>query len=134
MLHPSMSVGQASPSQPNVISASGLRSNRPQRKYEENKQVEVAEGCKMREEKKLMDTLISYNLKSLMPKAEVQIFNGDVIQYRSFIRSFESITSSRLTDEEENLFYLEQYSSGQPREIVQPCLHIAPGTGYQEAR
>ncbi|KAK4326945.1 hypothetical protein Pmani_002549 [Petrolisthes manimaculis] len=119
MLHPSMSVGQPSTSQPNVISASGLYTNRSQRKYEENN---------------LMDTLISYNLKSLMPKAEVQKFNGDVTQYRSFIRSFESIISSRLTDEEEKLFYLEQYTSGQPRDIVQACLHMPPGTGYQEAR
>ena len=64
------------------------------------------------EQTKLMDTLISYNLKSLMPKAEVQKFSGDITQYRSFIRSFESIISSKLVDEEEKLYYLEQYTSG----------------------
>lgn len=83
---------------------------------------------------KLMETLVSYNLKSLMPKAEVQRFGGDNTQYRSFIRSFESVISSKLTDEEEKLFYLEQYTTGKPREIVRACLHMSPGTGYQEAR
>lgn len=82
----------------------------------------------------LMDTLISYNLKNLMPKVEIQKFGGDITQYRSFIRTFESTISSKLTNEEEKLNYLEQYTYGKPRDIVRACLHMAPGEGYQEAR
>lgn len=85
-------------------------------------------------EDKLMETLVTFNLKSLMPKAEVQPFDGDFTQYRSFVRSFESIISSKLASEEEKLFYLEQYTKGKPQEIVRACLHMSPGVGYQEAR
>ncbi|KAK3886574.1 hypothetical protein Pcinc_009223 [Petrolisthes cinctipes] len=83
---------------------------------------------------KLMDTLISYNLKSLMPKAEIQRFGGDMTRYNSFIRSFECVISKKLTNDEEKLYYLEQYTTGKPRDIVRACLHMPPGVGYEEAR
>lgn len=82
----------------------------------------------------LMDILIAYNLKGLMPKVEVQKFGGDVTQYKLFVRAFNSIISSKLTDEEEKLLYLEQFTFGKPRESVRACSHMGHPEGYKEAR
>ena len=82
----------------------------------------------------LMQTLVSYNLKSLMPKTEIFKFDGDFTRYQIFIRAFETLISDKLTDEEEKLYYLEQYTTGSPREIVRACLHMDPSEGYKEAR
>ena len=82
----------------------------------------------------MMQTLVTYNLKSLMPKTEIFKFDGDFTRYQIFIRAFETLISDKLTDEEEKLYYLEQYTSGSPREIVRACLHMDPSEGYKEAR
>lgn len=48
--------------------------------------------CSVMHDSRLWDTLISYNLKSLTPKAEVQHFGGDITQYYSFVWSFDRET------------------------------------------
>ena len=82
----------------------------------------------------LIETLISCNLKGLMPNQEVRKFDGDYTMYHLFIRSFESVISSRLTSDGERLHYLEQYTVGRANEIVRACLHLDPSEGYKRAR
>ena len=69
-----------------------------------------------------------------LPKAEIPVFSGDVTKYRSFMRAFDSRISSRTDDDEEKLFYLEQYTSGKPQDIIRGCLHMTAGTGYMQVR
>ena len=38
----------------------------------------------------VIETLISYNLKSLMPRTEIPKFGGDFIEYRTFIGAFDT--------------------------------------------
>ena len=92
------------------------------------------QGSKGPKQSDLMQSLVSYNLKSLMPKTEIFKFDGDFTRYQIFIRAFETLISDKLTDEEEKLYYLEQYTTGSPREIVRACLHMDPSEGYKEAR
>ena len=82
----------------------------------------------------LMNTLISYNLKSLMPKANVEPFSGDLTTYRTFIRAFDSVISSKLVDDGEKLLFLEQFTRQKLREIVRSCLEMPAEEGYKEAR
>ena len=69
-----------------------------------------------------------------LPRVEIEKFGGDVSSYRSFIRAFESLISNKVQNEDEKLYYLEQYTTGQPREIVRGCLYMQDGQGYEEAR
>ena len=69
-----------------------------------------------------------------LPRAEIAMFDGDVSSYRSFIHAFEHLIGNKVTDEDEKLYYLEQYTTGQPREIVKGCLHMPAKRGYKEAR
>ena len=82
----------------------------------------------------LMSTLVSFNMKSLMPKASIPVFDGTYTQYHSFIKAFDSIISSRLNSDEEKLYYLSQYTTGKPLNIVKACMHRTDGHGYKEAR
>ena len=82
----------------------------------------------------LMGTLVSYNLRSLMPKIEIAKFGGEATEYKSFIKSFDSLIGNNLPNDEEKLYYLEQYTFGKPREIIKGCLHMDAGDGYKEAR
>ena len=80
---------------------------------------------------KILDMLVTYNMKSLIPKATLQPFSGDYTNYCTFIRAFDLIISSKLVSEEEKLLYLEQFTT---REIVRSCLERPYDRGYSKAR
>ena len=72
--------------------------------------------------------------RNRLPEVVVAKFSGDPLEYNSFVRSFDSRIASRTSDESERLYYLEQYTSGTPREMVRSCMHMTSGMGYIEAR
>ncbi|XP_064097989.1 uncharacterized protein LOC135209221 [Macrobrachium nipponense] len=84
--------------------------------------------------KEILQTLISCSLKGLMPKQDMAKFDGDYTKYFRFIRSFDDIFSSQLTNDKERLRYLDLYTTGRPNEIVAVCLHLDASEGYRQAR
>ena len=88
----------------------------------------------MQDDRDLLREMISANLKGLMPKQEIHKFGGDITNYRTFIRAFDSVIDSKLVNEDEKLHYLAQYTEGRPNEIVRSCLYMEFGKGYKQAR
>ncbi|XP_043195315.1 uncharacterized protein LOC122366790 [Amphibalanus amphitrite] len=78
--------------------------------------------------------ILSQIQQSRLPRPELPVFKGDVTQYRSFIRAFDSRIGSKTDSDSERLFYLEQYCAGKPRDIIRGCLHMTEDVGYLEAR
>ncbi|XP_068229469.1 uncharacterized protein [Palaemon carinicauda] len=74
------------------------------------------------------------SLKSLMPKQDIAKFDGDHTKYLRFIRSFDDVFSSQLTNNKERLRYLDLYTTERPNEIVAACLHLDASEGYKQAR
>ena len=72
--------------------------------------------------------------KMQLPTLQLQSFNGDPTKYNNFIRGFEAKIACRVEDDEEKLYYLDQFTAGKPKDIVSSCLHMPPGEGYVEAR
>lgn len=75
-------------------------------------------------------TLVQHQRSSSIPSRKIPVFNGDPLQYISFIGAFEQGV-------EENwivLYYLEQFTTGQPRELVRSCQYMAAGQGYIQAK
>ena len=68
--------------------------------------------------------ILSQIQQSRLPTPELPVFKGDVTQYRSFIRAFDSRIGSKTDSDSERLFYLEQYCAGKPRDIIRGCLHM----------
>ena len=62
------------------------------------------------------------------------MFDGNPVEYRSFIQAFENLIESRMQSSTERLYYLEQYTSGDVKELVRSCHHLPPEEGYVEAR
>lgn len=56
------------------------------------------------------------------------------MEYRLFIRAFEHGVESKTESNRDRLYFLEQYTSGQPCEFVRSCLHMDEELGYGEAR
>ena len=87
-----------------------------------------------REEPKLLEVLLQATEKAQLPPAELVKFRGDPAEFFSFIRSFDSRIGSKHISDQDKLSYLQQYTEGQPHEIVRGCLLMPPDKGYQEAR
>ncbi|XP_068229736.1 uncharacterized protein [Palaemon carinicauda] len=84
--------------------------------------------------REIMQALISCNLKSLIPKQDIVKFDGDRTKYFKFIRSFDEVFSSQLTNDKERLRYLDLYTTGMPNDIVASCIHLEASEGYKQAR
>ena len=82
----------------------------------------------------LIDTLVTFTMKNSMPKTQIKTFDGDYTEFPTFLKSFDNIISAKLSDHEERLYYLSQFTSGKPNEIIKACMHMPIGQGYTEAR
>ena len=69
-----------------------------------------------------------------LPDLSVPKFSGEPLEYASFMHSFDSRVASRTNDDNERLYFLEQFTTGTPRELVRSCMMMPPQLGYVEAR
>lgn len=78
-----------------------------------------------------LETLQSYQMLTnqhrlaLLHPQSTPVFKGDPLECLLFIRAFEP---------QGRLYFIEQYTAGQPRELVWSCLHMEPERGYCEAK
>ena len=56
------------------------------------------------------------------------------MSYGPFIRDFEHIIEEKTESSAERLYFLDQYTSGLPRDLVRSCLHMSPCRGYEKAK
>ena len=56
------------------------------------------------------------------------------MEYGTFVRAFQNIIESKTSSSSERFYYLEQFTSGDVKELVQSCHYLPPERGYQEAR
>jgi len=69
-----------------------------------------------------------------LPELEVATFNGDPIEYWTFVGAFENLIERKTTSESARLYYLVQYTPGEVRELVKSCVTMNPDEWYREAR
>lgn len=62
------------------------------------------------------------------------MFYGDPLQFEFCIQAFEYSIEGKTDNNQDQLYFLEQYTGGQPRELVRICIHMNPDQGYKEAR
>lgn len=68
-----------------------------------------------------------------LPARNIPLFDGDPLQYVSFMRAFEQGVEEKAS-KSDCLYYLEQFTRGQPRELVRSCLYMTPELGYDKAK
>ena len=72
--------------------------------------------------------------RSKLPQPRVPVFDGNPMEYCSFIRAFDSVIESRTYSSSDRLYYLEQITAGDVKEIVRPCHYLPSEERYNEAR
>ena len=58
---------------------------------------------------------------------EPMVFSGDVMQYRKWVKQFENIIEPTVKDNHLRLFYLEKYTAGEAREVIEGFLQVRRG-------
>ena len=82
----------------------------------------------------LADLLVTQQKESKLPRREVLVFGGDPLTFRPFMKAFKHNIEDKTNSSEDRLYFLEQYTVGQPKELVQSCFHMNATTGYEEAK
>ena len=83
---------------------------------------------------RIMELLAINQNKSKLPQPPVPTFDGNPVEYRTFVRAFQNLIEPRTFSGTERLYYLEQYIAGDVRELVRSFHHLPPEEGYAEAR
>lgn len=78
--------------------------------------------------------LIDKHQKSTLPPCEIPPFDGDPLEYRSFMRAFEHGIEDKTKSSKDRIYYLEQFTSGEPNNLVRSCMHMEPNKGYEQAK
>lgn len=71
----------------------------------------------MEKQNEITSVLAHQHCLASLPKRDIQIFDGDPLQYHAFLRSFEQVIEGKTDNAEDSLHFLEQYTRGQPQQL-----------------
>ncbi len=74
----------------------------------------------------ITEMLVNQQKQAQLPVKKVAVFRGDPLTYRSFIRAFEHAIEQRADNDQDKLYYLQQYTAEEPQELVRSCKHMPP--------
>eukprot|EP00095_Tigriopus_kingsejongensis_P004674 maker-scaffold938_size78735-snap-gene-0.14 protein:Tk04674 transcript:maker-scaffold938_size78735-snap-gene-0.14-mRNA-1 annotation:"PREDICTED: uncharacterized protein LOC102079537" len=70
----------------------------------------------------------------LLPKSEPDVFDGtDLTKFRPFLQAFRHLIERRTDNDGDRLYYLDQYTRGDARELVRSCIHMDGNLGFERA-
>lgn len=88
----------------------------------------------LQRQNQVTEMLIKQQSLTQLPHRDIPVFTGDPLTYRSFIRAFAHAIESKTDSQQDRLYYLEQFASGEPLELIRSCEHMRPHKVYREAR
>ena len=86
------------------------------------------------QQNRIVEMLAQNQNRSKLPQPRVPVFDGNPMEYRTFISAFESLVEARTFSSTDRLYYLEQFTAGDVKELVRSCHHLPPDEGYDQAR
>lgn len=88
----------------------------------------------MQNQNVITELLVKQQKQSQLPVKDIPVFRGDALQYKSFSRAFEHSIEQKTDNDQDRLYFLEQFTAGEPQELVRSCAHMPPSKGYYEAK
>ena len=83
----------------------------------------------------LTEQIMNCHQQGLLPKKEVPVFDGgDITKYKYFIVSFDKIIDNVCKTDSDRFHYLQQYTSGKARRLVDSCCYYDQSRAYAKAR
>ena len=110
---------------------------RPQHEYPGSSPSEVAlqEIVRLQAKQTELGALIVEQQRiSSLPVQEPPIFNGSYFDYPIFMRAFETIIESRVSLDNERLYFLNKYTSGKANDVIKGFVTLNSGDGYKRAK
>ncbi|KAK2551640.1 hypothetical protein P5673_027415 [Acropora cervicornis] len=97
---------------------SGASSSPSERAFHEMLGLHHHQNALQQQQNKIVEMLATQQKKSNLPQQRVPIFDGDPMDYGAFVRAFENVIESKTSSSSERLYYLEQFTSGDVKELV----------------
>ena len=91
-------------------SHSGALSSPSERAFHEMLELHQHQNILQQQQNKIVEMLVTQQKKSSLPNPGVPNFDGDPLEYGSFIRAFEYIIESKTSSSSKRLYYLEQFT------------------------
>lgn len=88
----------------------------------------------LEKQNEMTSILVHQQALASLPRRDIQVFDGNPLQYHAFMQTFEHIIEAKTNNPVDCLHYLEQYTVRQPQQLVRSCQHITDGTGYATAK
>lgn len=84
------------------------------------------------QQNRIVELLVLNQNRSKLPQSHVPVSDGNPIEFHTFIQAFESLIESRTSCSTDRLYYLEQFTLGDVKELVRSCHHLPLGEKYNE--
>ena len=78
--------------------------------------------------------LMEQQRASQLPPREIPVFDGDPLKFKMFMQAFKHCVEDKCTTKGDCMYFLERYTRGRPRDLVQSCLHMDAGRGFEAAK
>ncbi|XP_072030104.1 uncharacterized protein [Amphiura filiformis] len=88
----------------------------------------------MKQHDSLTKLLIEAQIKSSLPQRAIPVFNGDPLEYMTWLSLFTHGVEDRCTSSKDRLFYLEQFTGGEVNRLVRSFMKKEPEAAYKEAK
>lgn len=88
----------------------------------------------MQNQNVITELLVNQQKQSQLPVKDIPVFRGNALQYKSFSRAFEHSIEQRTDNDQDRLYFFEQFTADEPQELVRSCAHMPPSKGYYEAK
>lgn len=85
----------------------------------------------MQKQNVITELLVKQQQLSHLPTKDIPVFKGDALQYKSFMRAFEHAIEQKTSNDQDKLYFLEQFTAGEPQELVRSCAHMTPNKGLR---
>ena len=83
---------------------------------------------------KLADLLTQRQDKDSLPRPEPEVFNGDLLRYPLWIKSFETFIERKTKDPSERLYYLGKFTADEAKDSINGLLPLDSEEAYVEAK
>ena len=104
------------------------------REASQNRSDSATDMCKvLQQQAGITEMLVKHQLLARLPQRDVPVFCGDPLDFRSFLKAFEHTVDSKADNSADKMYFLEQYTRGEPRDLVKSCQHMPPDRGYVTA-
>ena len=78
------------------------------------------------QQNRIVEMLAHNQNRSKLPQHRVLVFDGNPMEYRTFISAFESLVEARTFSSTDRLYYLEKFTAGDVKELVRSRHHLPP--------